>query len=77
MYYDRHELCSYYTVIVWLLCGACGKLEGEMCKRKTEFRPTGYSEHQSGNRVVSKDSACLPLSQKRIYIGYEKDIDRL
>ena len=30
----------------------------------------GYSEHQSGNRVVSKEIKSMSSPKKKIYIGY-------
>ena len=34
------------------------------------FFSWGYSEHQSGNRVVSKEIKSMSSPQKKIYIGY-------
>ena len=30
-FYNRHELCGYCMVIVWLLCGANGYFTGLSC----------------------------------------------
>ena len=35
-----------------------------------DFLWEGYREHQSGNRVVSKEIKSMSSPQKKIYIGY-------